>query len=252
MSDAALLVAIVTVTFLLAGLVKGVIGMGLPTLAMGLLSVAIPPAEAAAILVVPTVITNIWQMVAGPALAALVRRFALMIVGVVVGTFATIGLLTGTSTSIASGALGAVLAAYGVHGLVGARFEVRRESERWLSPIVGLIMGMLTGATGVFVVPAVPYLSSLKLEKEELIQSIGISAFVCPLTLGLALAVNGQFPAAVAESSLLALLPALAGLVVGQRARGRLRPVVFRRWFFVGLVALGGTMFLRSLSQAFA
>src|SRR5574342_93447 len=245
MSDTAVLITAVTVTFLLAGLVKGVIGIGLPTLAMGLLSVAMPPVEAAAILVVPTVITNIWQMVAGPTLFALVRRFTLMIIGVVVGTFATIGLLTGTMTSIATGALGAVLAAYGVHGLVGARVEVTQESERWFSPIIGLITGMLTGATGVFVVPAVPYLNSLRLEKEELIQSIGISAFVCPLALGLALAVNGRFQAGVAGTSFLALLPALAGMYVGQHVRMRLQPAVFRRWFFYGLVALGGYMVLR-------
>jgi len=75
MSHAAIVVAIVAGTFLFAGLVKGILGMGLPTLAMGLLSVAMPPAEAAAIAVIPTVITNIWQMVAGPALAALLRRF---------------------------------------------------------------------------------------------------------------------------------------------------------------------------------
>jgi len=252
MSDAALYVGFVTLTFLLAGSVKGVLGVGLPTVAIGLLVAVMPPAQAAAILVIPTLATNLWQMLAGPALLALIKRFALMMAGVVAGTFTTIGLLTGTSSSIAAGALGAVLAAYGAYGLVSARFEVRPEAEKWLSPIIGLITGVLTGATGVFVIPAVPYFNSLRLGKEELIQSIGISAFVCPLALGLALAVNGHFPAAVAESSLLALLPALAGLVVGQRARGRLRPVVFRRWFFVGLVALGGTMFLRSLSQAFA
>jgi uncharacterized membrane protein YfcA len=170
-----------------------------------------------------------------------------MIVGVVAGTFATIGLLTGTSTSIATGALGAVLAAYGAHGLVSARFEIRPEAERWLSPIIGLITGMLTGATGVFIVPAVPYLHALRLGKEELIQSIGISAFVCPLALGLALAVSGRFQPAMAGISSVALLPALAGMYVGQHIRGRLQPAVFRRWFFIGLIALGGYMIFRVL-----
>ena len=47
--------------FLLAGLVKGVIGMGLPTVAMGLLALVLPPAEAAAIVVVPSLVTNVWQ-----------------------------------------------------------------------------------------------------------------------------------------------------------------------------------------------
>jgi hypothetical protein len=247
MSDTAFLVLAVTFTFLLAGLVKGVVGMGLPTVSMGLLSVMMPPVEAAAIMVIPTLITNIWQMFAGPALAAMAKRFASMAVGIIAGTFMTIGLLTGTSTAMATGVLGAVLAAYAVHGLVAARFEVRPESERWLSPLIGLITGMLTGATGIFVIPVIPYLSSLKLRKEELIQSIGISAFVCPLALGIALIISGRFQAAVAGPSFLAVLPAIAGMFVGQRVRGRLEPAVFRRWFYVGLLGLGAYMFLRSV-----
>src|SRR3990172_2213378 len=192
MSDTAFPVIAVALTFLLAGLVKGVVGMGLPTVSMGLLSLTMPPVEAAAIMVIPTIVTNIWQMFAGPALAAMARRFASMTFGIIAGTFMTIGLLTGPSTAMATGALGGVLAAYAVHGLVSARFEVRRESERWLSPVIGLVTGMLTGATGIFVIPVIPYLSSLKLGKDGLIQSLGISAFVCPLALGIALALSGR------------------------------------------------------------
>ena len=247
MSDTAFLVVVVTFTFLLAGLVKGVVGMGLPTVSMGLLSLTMPPVEAAAIMVIPTIITNVWQMFAGPALGAMAKRFATMAVGIIAGTFMTIGFLTCTSPAMATGALGAVLAAYAVHGLVSARFEVRPESERWLSPLVGLITGMLTGATGISVIPIIPYLNSLKLGKDELIQTLGISAFVCPLSLGIALALSGRFQMSVAGPSLLAVLPAMAGMVVGQRVRGRLQPAVFRRWFFFGLLALGAYMFLRSM-----
>ncbi len=72
-------------TFLLAGLVKGIVGMGLPTVAMGLLSLALPPAEAAAILIVPSLVTNVWQLLAGPACGALMRRLWSMMAGVVAG-----------------------------------------------------------------------------------------------------------------------------------------------------------------------
>ena len=233
--------------FLFAGFIKGALGVGLPTVVVGLLSIVMPPAQAAALMVLPALATNIWQMAAGPALMALLKRFASMIVAIFVGTFATIGLMT-TTTSIATAALGAVLASYGVYGLVARRFEVRREAERWLSPLIGLITGMLTGATGVFVIPTVPYLSSLSMNREELVQSIGIAAFFCPLALGLALATHGQFKAEVAASSLLALFPALAGMYLGQRLRRRLAAASFMRWFFVGLIALGGYMFLRSAS----
>src|SRR6266849_4316026 len=75
MSEFTLAVFIAAV-FLLAGGIKGVLGLGLPTVAMGLLSVAMTPAEAAGILVIPALVTNIWQVALGPALLTLVRRFA--------------------------------------------------------------------------------------------------------------------------------------------------------------------------------
>ena len=239
----------IALAFLFAGFIKGAIGVGLPTVVVGLLSIVMPPAQAAMLMVLPALATNIWQMAAGPSLLALLRRFAWLILAVFVGTFATIGFITSTG-AYAQAALGLVLAVYGAYGLLAKRFEVRLASERWLSPIVGLLAGMLSGATGVFVIPTVPYLTSIRMNAEELVQSIGITAFVCPLALGLALAVNSQYRADVAGTSFLALFPALAGMYIGMRLRRRLAAAVFMRWFFAGLVALGGYMFLRSAKLA--
>jgi uncharacterized protein len=64
----------IAAVFALAGLTKGIIGLGLPTISMGLLAIVMAPVEAAAILVLPSFITNVWQMVAGPSLQIVVRR----------------------------------------------------------------------------------------------------------------------------------------------------------------------------------
>ena len=223
------------------------LGLGLPTVGMGLLSIAMTPAQAAGILVIPALVTNIWQVASGPAFFTLVRRFVLLIVASVIGTFSTVELLTTSSGSTASGALGAVLAAYGLYGLVGARFEIHPRWERWLSPLVGFATGMLNGATGVFVIPTAPYLASLRMDKEELVQSLGINAFVCPLALTAALIVHGQLRMEVAGSWALALLFSLAGMYVGQVVRRRAAEQVFRRGFFIGLLMLGAYMCLRGL-----
>jgi uncharacterized membrane protein YfcA len=241
---------IVAFTFLLAGMVKGIIGVGLPTVAMGLLGLVMPPVEAAALLVVPSLVTNIWQLVAGPSFVALLRRFATLMAGVCVGTAAGIGFLTGGQATFATVALGAVLAAYGAIGLIAARLTVSPRSERWLSPLIGLITGFLSGATGVFVMPAVPYFNSLGLEKEELIQALGLSFTVSTVALALGLMASGQFQASVAGNSVLALLPVLGGMFLGQGVRNRLQPEAFRRWFFVGLLILGTYMVVRALSRA--
>ena len=215
MQDLAMAVLVIALTFFLAGLVKGVIGMGLPTAAMGLLGLVMPPAQAAALLVVPSLVTNVWQSLAGPRFTAQVKRFTTMMLGVSVGTALGIGLLTVGASPRASAALGAVLAANGTISLVSMRFTVPAQSERWLSPLVGVITGAFTGATGVFVISAVPYLKSLELEKDELIQALGLSFTTSTVALGIGLAASNQFQPSVAGRSLLALGPAIGGMWVG-------------------------------------
>src|ERR671913_73814 len=107
----------VAATFLLAGMVKGVIGLGLPTVAMGLLGSVMPPAEAAALLLVPSLVTNVWQLLAGPRFGGLLRRLWPMMLGVVAGTLAGSGIIAAAAGHAATAALGGALALYGAVGL---------------------------------------------------------------------------------------------------------------------------------------
>lgn len=238
---------LVCLIFIAAGFVKGVVGMGLPTVAMGLLSLTMAPAEAAAMLILPSMLTNFWQLFTGPSFTALARRLAPLVLMLCVGTFIGIGIMTGSSSSLASAALGAILAAYAVFGLLAKPFAVPARMEPWLSPLVGFVTGAITGATGVFVIPAVPYVSALGLDKEDLIQALGLSFTVSTIALAAALAFHGHYPLVALGNSLLAVLPALAGMFIGQKLRDRLAPQVFRRWFFVGLLVLGLYMLARAL-----
>jgi hypothetical protein len=237
----------VGLTFLFAGWVKGVVGMGLPTVAMATLGLFMPPVQAAALLVVPSLVTNLWQLVVGPALLALIRRLGSLMLCVCLGTFLGIGLLTSASSKWPSMALGAVLAIYATVALCMPRLSTPRRAEWLLSPAIGLITGMLTGATGVFVVPVVPYLSALDLGREELIQALGLSFTVSTLALATALAVSGRYPGALATSSTLAVVPALAGMLAGQWLRAKLDPKVFRRWFCRAMLGVGLFMLVRAL-----
>ena len=75
----------IAAVFLLAGFVKGVIGLGLPTVSMGLLAVTMPPSQALAIVIVPAVITNIWQTFVGPYLRDIIRRLWPLLIGTALG-----------------------------------------------------------------------------------------------------------------------------------------------------------------------
>lgn len=247
LADSLPLLALGFAVFTLAGFVKGVIGMGLPTVAMGLLSVVMPPAQAAALLVVPSLVTNVWQ-IAGPGWQALLRRMLGLLAGVCLGIALGAGWLTGQGGGSArvTAALGVALVSYALLGLFKIQLHVSARHENWLSPVVGLATGLVTAASGVFVIPAVPYLQALGLEKEELVRALGISFLVSTLALAVSLRSGGALPLSHATGSLLALAPALAGMALGQWVRVRVQPETFKKLFFSGLLALGSYLVLRS------
>jgi uncharacterized protein len=237
-------IAMICAALLLAGFVKGVIGLGLPTISIGLLSLIMAPAQAAALLMVPSTIANIQQMRPWTSLRVLVMRLWPMMAGIVAGTLAAGGIIAGPNAKLAAAGLGLALVSYAIIGLLQVRFSVHRKHEAWLAPVIGAITGTITAATGVFVIPAVPYLQAIGFEKDDLVQALGLSFFVSTLALAVTLTSAGLM-AELALLSLAALAPALAGQFIGQYVRSRLDPVAFRRWFFIGLLVLGGYLVLR-------
>jgi len=236
--DPVLLAAVVTV-FVLAGVVKGVVGLGLPTISMALLALVMAPAQAAALLIVPSLITNLWQALPWVTLRAVLRRIAGMQAGVCAGTVAGALWLGPPSGDWAGIFLGLALVAYAAWGLFGSPPTVQPRHEQWIGIAAGAVTGVITAATGVFVIPAVPYLQALKLGKDALIQAMGISFTVSTVALAAGLWLNGGYTAGAASASLLMLLPALAGMALGQRLRGRLSARTFKLCFMVSLALLG-------------
>jgi uncharacterized membrane protein YfcA len=238
------LTLLVVSTFLLAGAVKGVIGLGLPTIAMGLLGLAMSPAQAAALLIVPSTLTNLWQLATGGHLRVLLRRLGPMLVMIFVGTLLGSAWLGINSGPWAVHALGAALVIYALYGLAGPALRVAPEREGWLGPICGLVTGLVTAATGVFVMPAVPYLQSLGLSRDEMIQALGLSFTVSTLALAAGLAGQDALGGQALGASLLMLAPALLGMFAGQWLRQRISAALFKYCFFIGLAALGGHLLL--------
>jgi len=239
--------AAVVAVFLLAGVVKGVVGLGLPTISMALLALFMPPVQAAALLVVPSLVTNLWQARPLGSLAPLLRRIGAMQAGICVGTLAGAAAFGAPAGDWGAVALGVALLAYAGWGLFGTPPAPSPRAEPWMGPCVGALTGLVTALTGVFVVPAVPYLQSLGLGKDALIQAMGISFTVSTLALAAGLWLNGSYGAGAAGASFAMLAPALLGMAAGQRLRRALSPRVFRLCFMASLAALGAYQVVEGL-----
>lgn len=239
MDDFATLLA-VAATFLLAGTVKGVIGLGLPTVSLALLTVAMGLPQAMALLLVPSFVTNVWQAAAGGHLAAILRRLWPFMAVATVTVWLGAAALTRLDLAWLSALLGLLLMVYAAIGLMGLRLSLRPQSESWAGPLLGAVNGVLTGMTGSFVIPGVMFLQALGLPRDMLIQAMGVLFTVSTVALGLALQGNGMLDADLGVLSATGLLPALAGMALGQRIRTSLSEAKFRTVFFAALLALGG------------
>ena len=225
--------------FLLAGMVKGVIGLGLPTVSLAALTVAVELPEAVLLMVIPSAVTNIWQAVDGPHLRALVRRFWPMLLAIALGVWFSYGLLLLANPRAMTGLLGIVLCVYAASSLRRGPLIARIMHERFASPAVGLAAGILAGATGSVVMPLVPFLQALDLPRNALVQMMGVAFTVFTVAIGLAIVDHGRYDGPLVVLSIAALVPAILGMKLGQFLRQRLSESAFRRWLFAGLFLIG-------------
>ena len=246
MNTSTWLLASLIATFLLAGSVKGATGMGLPTVAMALLGSVMPPAQAASLLLLPSLVTNVWQLLTGGALRALLRRLWPLLLAASVATVVCAPWLATVNARWARAGLGAILVLYALWSLVGPRWSLPPHTSPWLGAAVGALTGCVTGATSVFVIPAVPYIQALGLDKDSQVQALGLSFTVSTVALAVGLGSQASLGGADLAWSALAVLPALLGMQLGQRLRQRISPERFRQLVLWVLLVLGLDLLRRS------
>lgn len=237
------MLSFIAVVFLLAGLVKGMIGLGLPAVSMGLLTMMISPFQAASLLIVPSMVTNIWQLFAEGQVLRVLQRFWSLLLGIIIGSIWSIFPRLGQTDFNSEALLGGMLLLYGLYGLAAKQIPNLSRYAAVLSPLMGYLGGALTVATGVVVIPVVTYLQSLHLQRDDLVQSLGMAFTVSTACLAIFLQQNPVDHLSIDYVwSVMALVPALLGMWLGTRIRYRIAEQKFRKVFFLGLMMLGGYM----------
>ena len=226
-------------TFLIAGGVKGVIGLGLPAIILGLLVTMLDLTTAMALTLIPSFATNIWQaLVGGNGKAILQRIWPFLFL-------ATLGIWFGSIALIAINAafllilLGFLLFAYAFLNLVGFSFSISPRHEKWTGVLFGTVNGIFTGMTGTFAVPGVMYLQAVGLSRDMLVQAMGILFTLSTVSLALVLQKNDFITTELVVISGIGVIPAIVGMMIGQGVRRRISEQRFRNIFFISILILG-------------
>ncbi len=235
----------ITVVFLIAGVVKGVVGMGLPTVSVALLAILFTPTEAISLMLLPSLITNIWQALVGGHFLVLLRRLWTLLLLVCTGVWLGTVVLVGTDSGTISVCLGLILLIYGFVGLFLPQLPPPNKHELWLSPFIGLLNGILTGVTGTFVIPAIPYLQAMRMDRILLVQAMGILFTVSTVALAVALSGHNLLPEDLGIVSAVSLVTAAIGMACGQKIRKIISESIFRKSVLTSLSILGAYLCLR-------
>ncbi len=235
--------------FIIAGTVKGVVGLGLPSISLALLTLAIDLPTAMSIMLVPSFMTNVWQAVVGGNFkATLIRIWPLLLFAsctIWIGTY----FLTLIDLLLLSALLGAVLIIYSLLNLKGINFFVEVRNELWVGVLLGCINGLITGMTGSFAVPGVIYLQAIKLKRDAFVQGMGMLFMVSTFVLGMTMYQKSLLSLNHGVLSCLCLFPAILGMVMGQKIRKMMSETTFRKVLFSFLLVLGIYLFLVNLSD---
>lgn len=235
----ALTIALICATFLIGGGVKGMLGLGLPLTAVALMSTFLDLRVAIPLLVIPVIVTNIWQAFRGDQMAAILRRywplFGCSCIGIWLGTVA----LFRIDPAILITTLGVVVCVFTVINLFALRLTVPARGMAFLSPAVGLFSGVLSGTTGSLGAPVVMYFQALGLPKDTFVQALGLQFLITAAVWMVALVEQGALKGPGFAISALAVAPAAAGMVAGQWLRDRLSQERFSTWVYAFLFLVG-------------
>ncbi|MEM7400056.1 MAG: sulfite exporter TauE/SafE family protein [Pseudomonadota bacterium] len=233
--------------FLLAGLVKGVLGIGLPLVSLPLLMTVIEPITAMTLLVVPTFAVNLWQTAQSGYMGGALRRFwpayPLLVAGMAVG----VSFLTRLNTHALMILVGIVVIVIAVIQLLKLAFAIPERSERWCTPVVGLASGLLGGVTSFLGPLMIMYLVALRVDKDQFVGTIAQFYLIGAVPFFGGLALSGHLGWRELVASCGAAVMIWFGVLIGQVLRERASGDLFRNLVLGLLIVIGANMIRKGL-----
>ena len=237
----------VTIAFFFGGLVKGVVGMGLPLVALALMTTVLDLKTAVSLVVFPIIMTNILQAMRGGLFKKLLRKFWPMLAMAAAGVFGGVYALYQFDPSYFLITLGIIVLCYSINNLYAVRLSITERSLPIMSSVVGLCSGLIAGMTGSMGLPVMIYLQALGLKKDMFVQVLGIQFVFTASILAIALFHKGELEADISVISVLAVFPSLLGMFVGKLVRDKVSEDRFRTWLYIILLFVGLNLIRKGL-----
>lgn len=238
--------ALVIVVFFFAGIIKGVVGFGMPLFAVSVLASVISLPTAIAANVGPALVTNVRQAFRGPYLRALIKRLWPFLLPAIAMTWVGVAIQVRVNPAYPGLILGTLAIAFAIISFSRVSLALKPQHEKPVGILVGLINGVVTGITGIFILPGGLYIQALGFSRDELVQALGMLFLVSTIAIGGVFIAKSIMTPSLAALSVLAIAPSVAGMSIGEKLRSRISEVMFRKLFLAGIATIGVSLILRN------
>ena len=242
------MIAIMSAALVVGGVVKGVVGLGLPIVTMAILLNFMPPLVVLGLLVAPILVTNLWQASRSGNLLEPLRRFWPMIVTALIFLFIGAELIVGMDTQVLFAVLGCFVVVFSATNLMKPRVHpLKPGTEKWAGPLAGALGGFLGGISTIWGPPMMMYFVMLKLPKDAFVRTVGLAWFSLAVPLTFAYWRNGIFAGDVIALSFAACVPGMIGIRIGEKIRDKIDQETFRKVMLVILLIIGLNLIRRAV-----
>lgn len=242
-----LTIIIIGVTFFLAGSIKGIVGLGLPTISLALLAIMFDLVTAIVLTLIPSLVTNIWQALSGVNGKAILKRIFPFLLMALITIWLGAYILSSQNIKFLTILLGVLLITYSLLSLIGVNFEISNQHKTWIGIVLGTVNGAITGMSGIYIVPSVMYFQAIGLQRDEIIQAMGILFSLSSISMLIAYQSRSLLTVEQAMLSFYALFPALIGMYYGKKIRPYLTETTFKKVLFISLLLIGCFIVIKTL-----
>lgn len=226
----------IAVVFVLAGVIKGTVGIGLPTVSVGMMTQFVPPHTAIAVVVLPLLFSNFWQVYRARIGLDALRDYWPLILCMVVSLWLTTFFTVRVSADVLLGVIGTAIVIFAATSLARTPPQLSPGRNPVAQTIAGISAGIMGGFTSIWAPPIVTFLIARRASNEEFIRATGLILFIGGIPLAAGFWQTGLLNSETGPLSALMILPTLLGFTIGEAVRKRLHPDRFRAvllWVFL-------------------
>jgi len=225
------------------------VGIGLPTLSISIMAQFVDPRVAIALLLVPALVTNSWQIYRGGEVrrsAKLLWPFAL---AMIVTMYLSALLAPFVSQRLLTGGIGVMGVLWAGTSLIKRPMQIPDALDGPFQILAGLVSGAIGGLTSIWSPPMVMYLLARHNDKEDFVRFTGFLILCGSVPLVLGYISNGLLTGQLALISAIMVLPTLLGFSAGERLRQRLDGQQFQKVVLCIFCLMGLNLIRRAVFQ---